>query len=59
VPQPKSVDPTKSEAAIKVINFRLTPAMYEFLAAKSRKEGKTISSLVRDRIDFNRWKDEA
>lgn len=58
MPQQKSVDPTKSEAAIKMINFRLTPAMYSFLANKSKKEGKTISALLRDRIDFNRWEQE-
>lgn len=55
MPQPKSVDPTKLEAANTMINFRVTPRMYEFIARKAKSEGKSISRLLRDRIDIDMW----
>jgi predicted DNA-binding protein len=58
MPQPKSVDPTKEQAANKMINFRLTPSMYSFIQRKSKETGKSVSQLLRERIDFNSWAKE-
>lgn len=58
MPQPKSVDPTKTEAANTMINFRITPRMYEFINKKAKAENKSISRLLRDRIDIDSWAKE-
>lgn len=50
--QPKSVDPIKQQAADKMINFRITPSMYSVLIRKSKESGKSISTIIRDSLNF-------
>ena len=52
MPQPKSVDPIKMQTADKMINFRITPSMYSLLVRRSKETGKSISSIIRDSINF-------